>query len=1701
MATSDIGIKIGLTGAEAVQSQLAKVEQAMGGVDAQTVRVADAFQQLGNSTAGIGTVGQAMAQYTQQTRDARVEANLLRQANRQLAMQMTDVVTSLASGMPAWMVFIQQGGQIKDSYGGIGQAIQGVTGYLRTLINPLTAAGAAFAAVGAAAFMGAREMDAYVKALTLSGNAAGTTAGALDQMAARIDKVAGTQGKAASVLAELAATGDITASALERVAQAAIELERAGGPAVQETAKQFAALAKDPLSASIKLNESTRFLTLSVYEQVKALEAQGRSADAAAAATDAYAKVVEQRTRVLEGQLGFIEKGWRAVKDGAKEAWDAMLGLGRQDSLEQQLESVRSQLARRMSAQGSARSDNRGAYQPGIDLLRDQEAFLQEQLRLQSRGIALEAERAAVVQARAEWDKKGSQYLSDQQKMQKEITEAQRLGLEGKIAQAEVERRIAAIRASYAGKGEGLSAEAKATGEAVKVREKYLETLNASAEKLVKENQTLAEQVAQVVLGKQAYQDIISAREEEQAVLIETQAIRALDRNLDAKEYDSLKAQAAAIRERISLRKALATATVEAADREIMLRRSALKDQDAQEIIDTQRLKTSQDIIDAINREADALKMSNVEREVTIALLAAEARGIKAGSYEYEEYAKNIRAAIVNRETVRSSIEQTRRIEDEWRRTTDQIGQSLTDALMQGGKSAWEYIKGLFRSMVLRPIIQAVVNPIVGSFGGGGGGALSTLGSINSLASLGSAITGSVTGSIANVIGTAGTMFGSSALTAFSAGMKGATLAPGLMGPTTVGASGAMGAGASVAAAVPYVAAALAVANALGVFRSRSIVGGGLTGTLGAGDIQSYDLQRRGGTLFSGPEYSMINQRVSAESQAIQTAYQALRTNAAAMAEALGLSGDAVRNFTTRLGNEVLQNDLSARGIKLDGLTAEQAAAKVQEALTQANEDLAAFVLGASRTVTETLSTSVESWSETEQGRVFNGFVDQVSQVTRTIEATGISYARAGETNVQTLQRLASSLGTINPALELLGLNLYATSLAGADLASQLADAFGGLENFTQSTAAYYAEFFTEAERAAKTTEQLTKSLGGLGLALPTTRDAYRQLVEAQDLTTEAGRKNFAVLVQLSGTFASITPVLEDVADAGSQVTEALRSAADILRERQGLERQLLQLQGDTAALRALDRAALDESNRALFDRINALQDSQTAEAAAAEATRAAAAETQRIAQEALGLERQRLELMGDTAALRALDRAALDASNRALFDHIAALRDMRAANEAAAQSLRDVAAARQRDADAAGGRTNAALAAVRSAIDAQTAAAEASLTAAYDVLVAGIERQKLAATATRQVAQETLQAARGIFDYLSDQIADLRGTVGAGMSSAQGRSFVQAAAAAARASGLLPDQDSLAKAVAAARGGLDTRFFASAADQRRATLLLAQDLAELQAVAGDQVSVAEQTLAVAEQQLESLETTAKQAAARHEENLAAVRANATLQLAAAQAQVDELRGVNTSVLSVAAALQALAGAIASERAATAAAAAAQAAVQTASTAAAAAAGTQTAAAAATPARMRTMADLPADWSGRSAASKIDWFNDKAITVAELTQAGTAWADIQWMLKNGYKGFANGGLHMGGLRLVGERGPELEVTGPSRIWSYEQTRQMFGNPSRREELLVAELRALRTEVEGLHAETRATAVSTNKTARILERVTPDGASLQTVPAP
>jgi hypothetical protein len=65
--------------------------------------------------------------------------------------------------------------------------------------------------------------------------------------------------------------------------------------------------------------------------------------------------------------------------------------------------------------------------------------------------------------------------------------------------------------------------------------------------------------------------------------------------------------------------------------------------------------------------------------------------------------------------------------------------------------------------------------------------------------------------------------------------------------------------------------------------------------------------------------------------------------------------------------------------------------------------------------------------------------------------------------------------------------------------------------------------------------------------------------------------------------------------------------------------------------------------------------------------------------------------------------------------------------------------------------------------------------------------------------------------------------------------------------------------------------------------------------------------------------------------------------------------------------------------------------------------------------------------------------------------------------------FADGGMHSGGMRLVGEQGPELEVTGPSRIYSAQQTKSMVSGDSSE---TVAELRSLRQELSEFKAEQR-----------------------------
>lgn len=273
--------------------------------------------------------------------DLGVSAGQTTQAMRQLPAQFTDIFTSLQGGMPFFTVLVQQGGQIKDSFGGVAPALKGVSSAVIGMINPVSVLGVTLATLGLAAYKGAQESNQFEKALAKTGDSAGVTASQLAAMAQQIDANSGsTQASASRALAAVVSTGRISSENFAIVAEAADAMQRATGQSIEETIASFVDLSKDPVKAIEELNESQHFLTFTVYEQIKALQEQGREQEAQALATRTYAEATIEAARKVEQNLGTLEKAWKYVKIGASEAWDEMMGIGRNQTAAQELQKL-----------------------------------------------------------------------------------------------------------------------------------------------------------------------------------------------------------------------------------------------------------------------------------------------------------------------------------------------------------------------------------------------------------------------------------------------------------------------------------------------------------------------------------------------------------------------------------------------------------------------------------------------------------------------------------------------------------------------------------------------------------------------------------------------------------------------------------------------------------------------------------------------------------------------------------------------------------------------------------------------------------------------------------------------------------------------------------------------------------------------------------------------------------------------------------------------------------------------------------------------------------------------------------------------------------------------------------------------------------------------------------------------------------------
>ncbi|HFF5960591.1 TPA: phage tail tape measure protein [Stenotrophomonas maltophilia] len=276
-----------------------------------------------------------------QISDLGISAGQTAQAMRQLPAQFTDIFTSLQGGMPFFTVLVQQGGQIKDSFGGVEPALKGVSSALLGMVNPYTVAAAAVGVLVYAWYDAEKQQEAYTKALVLSRNEAAATTLTLVTLAQNTsDALQVTAGVGEEAAVAIGANGKIAAENMQAVANAAVAMKEITGQSVEETVALYAKLAEDPVKYAAELNEKIDFMTVALYEQVKALQEQGRNQDAATVITRASAGETEMALARVRASQNPVIQGWKAIWSEATKAWGAMqasTGAGPQAMQMQQL--------------------------------------------------------------------------------------------------------------------------------------------------------------------------------------------------------------------------------------------------------------------------------------------------------------------------------------------------------------------------------------------------------------------------------------------------------------------------------------------------------------------------------------------------------------------------------------------------------------------------------------------------------------------------------------------------------------------------------------------------------------------------------------------------------------------------------------------------------------------------------------------------------------------------------------------------------------------------------------------------------------------------------------------------------------------------------------------------------------------------------------------------------------------------------------------------------------------------------------------------------------------------------------------------------------------------------------------------------------------------------------------------------------------
>lgn len=1084
------------------------------------------------------------------------------------------------------------------------------------LMSPMTlgivAIGIAAAAMGVQIAKGASEQREMNDALIMTGNYAGTTSDGLNNMAHAAVVAGGSLSESKKVVTELAASGKYTAEQIGAVSEAAIAMEHATGgndKSVASLVKQFESLAvqagaharySDTISkAVLKLDDEYHFLTTSVYEQIRGLEAEGKATAASALATDTFAKSTKDRAAEMTADLGLVQRAWNSIKETIGNAGDALGNIGKKSTAASEVARLTAKVAA-LSPENYGTPDINGVmdttpfaegtaaakkYNAAVLELQDAKknlilvdnlaAAAGEKAQNQSKANhAIAAIEAEDMRLKAEKLSKldaalGAyhQHLDDlreagavTKQLDPDTIAAHEAALAKQYADHSKVRKDGydAIAASMDAANEKALQELQ-TGEKLTAAEQFhINSIKAIDQAIRDRNLSVdkANELVQKMLDVEkniaAGTAFVQGEKDKAKALADTQkaydtAIAAVDRS-GASEINALQKAIEAAKQHNS--------EIGKTKEQIDLVKAAIADQKtAQDELDA---STIQSALDRLSADKDWVAANPEVLAIYSGRLAA-LRQLIAGEKELAQTRRTGAVADAEAQAAKVSAE-------EWKKgltATDNYARSIFDTWALNGGNAGQKIadttkKALadaFYSVTLKPMVMQVYMQVMGTSGGtastvanltggssGSGSVLSQASNANSVynfASNGMAGIGSTVSTVGNLVGSASisaygagmgmtTEAAAAAAEAYTTAAASIAASDATLAATYTATASSITAGAATTSAFSSAMASIPVWGWIALALSTQLggpkidqVGNGLSMNLSASGASSaqnrtdYTEDHHG--LFGIGAYTTHNSSYADASQAttsyINAAVTTVTAATKAYAAAIGLSTDAVNGYT------------EAIDVTLTGLSAADAQAEVDKAIGKFTNDM----------VTSAYGGALSALSKT------------------------------GETSSTTLQRVATEFVTVNSVIKLLGGTLLAVGIDGATASDKLVQLMGGLSSFQAVTTDFAKNYLTESQQRAATLNNISATLkaGGLDITPEQLSGMSRQQVAdyvaqqtkvggSLDLTTDQGRKAYAAVMSVQGSFASLTPTLEQAAQAADAAQKANQAAYDAALQNYG---------------------------------------------------------------------------------------------------------------------------------------------------------------------------------------------------------------------------------------------------------------------------------------------------------------------------------------------------------------------------------------------------------------------------------------------------------------------------------------------------------------------------------------------------------------------